>query len=151
MHGHYIFSMTHKEVIEITQKFLDRKKGKRWSVFLTFSEIVTIEHEIPDIIGFASGSSTIIEVKISRSDFLKDKKKSFRYIPQLGMGNYRFYACPDGLIKESEIPENWGLIYINKKKKCEIIKEPERQISNTFAEHRFMYSILRRLKLQKIL
>lgn len=26
------------------------------------------------------------------------------------VGNYRYYLCPTGVIKEEELPENWGLL-----------------------------------------
>lgn len=68
-----------------------------------------------DALLFCSGSSYMIETKISRSDFLADFKKPHRQ--EGGMiGNYRYYACPEGLIKPEEIPEKWGLIYVPEKK-----------------------------------
>lgn len=69
-----------------------------------------------DAILFTSGSSFLIETKISRSDFLADKKKPFRNDPSLGVGTYRYYACPEGLIKIDELPEKWGLIEIPEQK-----------------------------------
>lgn len=69
-----------------------------------------------DAILFKSGASFMIETKISRSDFLADKKKSFRNNPNEGVGNYRYYACPDGLIKPEELPKKWGLIYVLEQK-----------------------------------
>ncbi|KKK54365.1 hypothetical protein LCGC14_3085490, partial [marine sediment metagenome] len=65
--------------------------------------------EIPDALGFASRKSTLIECKASRSDFLSDKKKSFRQKPDEGMGCLRYYLTPPGLVDPDELPENWGL------------------------------------------
>lgn len=65
-----------------------------------------------DAILFTSGASFMIETKISRSDFLADSKKAHRS-DGCGVGNYRYYACPTGLIKPEELPEKWGLIYVN--------------------------------------
>ena len=65
-----------------------------------------------DAILFNSYGSFMIEVKITRSDFLKDAKKPFRVTPRLGVGKYRYYACPEGLIKPEELPDGWGLIYV---------------------------------------
>lgn len=136
--------MSHNDIIKCCEKLL-RKSGKRWTTPAVFTEIVTSNNEIPDVIGFASGYSSLVEVKTSRKDFLRDKKKSFRANPEQGMGNYRFYACPSDLIKVDELPENWGLIYVTPNGKCEMIKFPEWQQSNVHAEHRFMYSVIRRL------
>lgn len=55
----------------------------------------------------------VVESKVSRADFLADAKKSFRKNPEEGVGNYRYYACPEGLIKPEELPPKWGLIYVN--------------------------------------
>lgn len=66
-----------------------------------------------DAILFNSMHSFVIEAKVSRSDFLSDAKKPFRQDPSTGLGKFRYYACPNGLIKQDEVPEKWGLIYIN--------------------------------------
>lgn len=64
-----------------------------------------------DAILFNSQSSFVIETKISRQDFKADAKKAFRTNGR-GVGKYRYYACPAGLIQPDELPEKWGLIYI---------------------------------------
>lgn len=66
-----------------------------------------------DALLFNSMSSFLIETKVSRADFLADKKKSFRAKPEDGVGEYRYYACPIGLISIEELPEKWGLIYVD--------------------------------------
>lgn len=66
--------------------------------------------ERPDAIGWLDGLSFLVEVKTSRADFLSDKKKPFRQ--SRGMGDWRFYMCPEGLIKPEELPEGWGLIWV---------------------------------------
>lgn len=65
-----------------------------------------------DALLFCSNNSYLIETKISRSDFLADFKKEHRVNGGL-IGNYRYYACPVGLIKPEELPEKWGLIYVD--------------------------------------
>lgn len=62
-----------------------------------------------------SGNITEFEVKISRGDFLADKKKrKFKYydakIERL-MPNRFYYVCLTGMISTSEIPSYAGLIY----------------------------------------
>ena len=55
------------------------------------------------------------EVKISRSDFLRDKKKGkwayFENKTTFNLPNYFSYVCPEGLIKPEEIPAYAGLYY----------------------------------------
>jgi len=52
---------------------------------------------------------TIYEVKVSRSDFLRDKKHE----QYLDYCNCFYFACPEGLIKKEELPDpRIGLVYI---------------------------------------
>jgi len=100
--------------------------------------------ECPDAFGWNSGTTQLIEAKASRSDFLSDKKKHWRINPTHGLGGWRSYICPTGVIKESELPEKWGLLYVDDKGKVEVIKEPDKQESNHQAEINLISSILRR-------
>ena len=135
----------HSELINIGKKWLKNQGGKFWSCGVVFTEIVTVNTEIPDIIGFSSSGSVVIEVKSSRTDFLRDKNKMFRKHPYMGMGGYRFYLCPTDIIKEKDLPEKWGLVYVNENGKARIIVKPEYQERNIKAEFTYMYSIIRRL------
>lgn len=96
------------------------KKGIKWlkqnKCGFILTELVS-GIESPDCIGFKNGYSILIEVKISRQDIVMDHKKKFRMSPELGMGAYRFYLCPEGLIQPDELLPKWGLLYINKKGK----------------------------------
>lgn len=125
---------------------------------MALKELSSLNDERPDVIGFGcSGHSVLIEVKISRSDFLADRKKFFRIYPDRGMGSQRFYCCPTGLIKIQDLPTGWGLIYVNEKGKAKCIHSPykgnigeklEGMPKNIEAEHGIMYSALRRLHLR---
>lgn len=71
-----------------------------------------------DVISVKSDNLWEYEVKISRSDFMADKKKnknSFNGIngPLVAKWNpnYFYYVCPDGLISVDEIPPFAGLYY----------------------------------------
>ena len=102
--------------------------------------------EVPDVIGWNSYLSVLIEVKVSRNDFLKDNKKRFRQFGEFGMGDLRFYCCPKGMIKPEELPEKWGLLYYNEKKRIEFIKPAEKQDANLVSERGILLSVIRRLK-----
>lgn len=136
--------MTHKELVEIGAEYM-RKGGKLWTCPIVFTELVTSAFETPDVIGFYSGGSTLIEVKCSRSDFKKDKQKIFRKRPELGMGSYRFYLCEAGLIAPNEIPDRWGLLNVLTSEKVELVVKPSPQERNIRNEQMLMYSALRRL------
>ncbi len=105
------YNPTHKELIKRGAIWL--KNSERCSVVLLERNSGPDCSESPDLIGWKNWHSTLIEVKISRADFLKDKKKMFRRIAKRGMGRSRYYLCPKGLIQPDEIPEKWGLLWAN--------------------------------------
>ena len=83
-------------------------------------ELCASNTERPDVWGLSSSDTAIIEVKVSHSGFLADRKKRSRtdIAAQLGLqaGMYRWYLCPEGIIKKEELPDKWGLLYWDGKK-----------------------------------
>lgn len=148
--------ISHSELVEL---------GYNWTInkcAFAFKEFKTQNFEIPDIIGFKGNFSFVLEAKCSRSDFLKDKKKSFRINPNLGMGDFRFFITPKGLLDKKELIEmNWGLLEVNENKKVRVKYNPFGKSSsniysrwkcitkNSEAEKKVMYSALRRLQIRK--
>lgn len=101
--------------------------------------------ESPDALGFASGSGTqLIEVKISRSDFLSDKNKRWRKKPEIGLGSYRSYLCPEGLINEKDLPDNWGLLWVNENGDITEVVKAIKQPCNHNLELHVLMNIMRR-------
>jgi len=100
--------------------------------------------ESPDIFGWGNSSTQLIEVKVSRADFLSDKKKLWRKDMAYGLGRYRSYLCPSELIKIEELPSSWGLLYIDKKGKITEIIKAKPQECNHIEEINLITSILRR-------
>lgn len=76
--------------------------------------------ERADVIGFRSQCSATIESKVSRNDFLADRRKPHRQAG--GIGLYRFYICPSGLIAADELPARWGLLYVDGKRVTEVAR-----------------------------
>lgn len=144
--------LSHAELVTHAEKWLRNSCG--CGVVLT--ELVTVAYETPDAIGFRSGYSILVECKVNRQDFLKDAKKHFRIYPSDGVGSYRFYMCPEGVIKPEELPEKWGLIYVlpdgNRKRVVgptgRNLWEPEFRFleKNDNAERDMLVSALRRLQ-----
>ena len=99
-------AMSHRECVEYATAYMHRHAD------VVLPEFFTHNAELPDVAGFGMRSSTVIECKVTRADFLKDAKKSFRLNPNSGMGDYRYYCCPKDLIKPEELPYGWGLLYI---------------------------------------
>lgn len=148
--------MTHEQLTIIAEKWL---QGRGCGV--TFRELVTRSRwgEIPDAIGWRDGVSILVEAKASRSDFLADRSKPFRVIPENGMGDWRFYLCPPGVIKPNDLPPDWGLLYAhNNRVEC-VHGVPKGNTgwgqppfsSNRRSETVMLVSALRRLKLRGVL
>ena len=98
--------MTHDQLIHRAMRWLLRQ---RCAVVIT--EMASGITETPDAIGFHPGYSVVIECKTSRVDFLSDKHKFYRRSLEDGMGDQRYYLAPKEIIKPSELPEKWGLLY----------------------------------------
>lgn len=123
-----IFTPTHREGCEIAANYL-RSRMNCGAVFIEPNSFDN--KESPDAIGFRSGGCSILmEVKVSRSDFLSDKKKPHRMDPATGMGAYRFYVCPQGVIKVEDLPPKWGLLYFTPRKSLMPIHVPDMQYSS---------------------
>ena len=78
------------------------------------------------------------------------------------MGTHRYYFCPTGLIKIVDLPDGWGLIYVDDKGKAKVVFNPYKRTivnnqvvkghpgfdKNIKSEHEVMYSALRRLHIK---
>lgn len=101
--------MTHAELVEIALRWL--WSNRRCAV--ACAEIDSTSAEKPDAIGWKTGVSYLVECKVSRADFLADRKKPWRQGEHAGMGTYRYFLTPPGLVKVEELPEGWGLLEVH--------------------------------------
>ncbi|MNC00227.1 hypothetical protein D3C77_147440 [compost metagenome] len=110
--------LTHSRLSEIACSWLKRPMGNKGAA----CQIAMIEvgglygGERADAWGYrwgCNGGSVLVEVKVSRSDFLADAKKPHRNGKVLGMGTYRYYMCPEGIITLDDLPHGWGLLWVN--------------------------------------
>lgn len=148
--------MTHDELVQRAEKWLRGTVG----CSVTFNDAIRSHNaEQPDAIGWRTGLSILIEVKVSRSDFLADRKKTFRQVPEQGMGAHRLFMCPPGLISPDELPAGWGLLYAHRKK-VERVVGPKGNIGwsypafpdrNRDGELILLLSALRRVELRGLL
>ncbi len=153
-------SPEHDRLVLLAAKWL-----KRRNFGVVATELATaLTAEQPDALGFRALSSAIVEVKVSRSDFLADAHKPWRQgKPSLGL--YRFYLCPEGLIPETELPAGWGLLYESGGRVTEVVCPhgnmwpgasaqpshwtPFQHAVDSRAEQGALYSIARRLSAGK--
>lgn len=111
--------MNHADAVRLAADWLKRpacRKGPGCQVVVTESKIGWNNGEIPDALGFRAGvyqeASVLVECKASRADFLADAKKPHRTDAKRGMGLYRYYLAPAGVIRVDELPPGWGLIEV---------------------------------------
>lgn len=136
-----IFTPTHREGCEIAARFL-HKNMNCGAVFIEPNP--TTNSESPDAIGFRPDNcSVLMEVKVSRGDFLSDRKKPHRMDPALGMGDWRFYVCPEGVIKVEDLPAKWGLFYFTPRKSLKPIHVPHVQISSLYSVRHYLNYVTR--------
>lgn len=134
--------MTHKQLVQRMALWL--KNTKQMTVVIT--ELQTRTKETPDVIGWVGEAhSILIEVKVSREDFHRDRDKIFRRYSEMGMGNRRYFAAPRGLLKAEEMPLGWGLLEVESN--VRVTKEAEPLDANKGAECVLLMSALRRLEI----
>lgn len=137
--------MTHDELVERAVRWL-KGTGK---CGVAVPELVTYASENPDAIGWKDQglTSIMIECKISRADFLADRKKWVRRQAERGVGDLRYYMTIDGVISPEELPKNWGLLIVRGRTvRCAV--KADRQPSSVKASQIMMYSLLRRSSLR---
>lgn len=107
----------HDQLCALAVKWLQRPQGRNGhDCSVAFTEVRSgWDGEMPDAIGFrrkgdGDDGSVVVEVKVSRADFLADAKKPHRHGG--GLGTWRYFMCPEGLISADELPERWGLLWV---------------------------------------
>jgi hypothetical protein len=130
--------LTHKQLVEYAARWLRNKHP------VIVTELATIGEEA-DAIGFYRGFTTLVECKVSRSDFLSDGRKYFRRHPENGIGDYRYYMAPRGLIAVQEIPASWGLLEIHGSRVFMKQKAVSHACANRSNERGILISVLQRI------
>jgi len=139
--------MTHTELCLLGAKYMKSKGITKYrKPKYVVVEIESVGIAQPDIYGFGTTLTQQIEVKVSRSDFLKDKKKRHKILGR-DVGELRSYLCPENLIKPDELPEGWGLLYVNSENKIIEIIEPKKQNICSDEIH-IICSIMRRVDIK---
>jgi hypothetical protein len=149
-----LVAYSHSELVALAKRLLDRMNCK---VVITdpFRSVGPFGEQ-PDAIGWKNGLSWLIECKVSRADFHADKLKRFRAEPEKGMGDWRFYLCPEGVITVADLPAGWGLLWVVNGRIKKIHGFPANAVAwtarpfrpNRDAENCMLVSALRRLALR---
>ena len=141
--------ITHRYLCELGAKYLTLVVDYRLRCQKAIVEMTSASTETPDVFGINCGNTVLIEVKMSRADFLRDKKKQCR-LKSKGVGSTRYYLAPKDLIRIEDLPEKWGLLYYDDGN-IKIIKHSKFFERDMIAESHIMYSLIRRLTKDKVL
>lgn len=138
--------MTHDELIKRAFSWLKTTKG----CSIVASELVTGGMETPDVIGWNGWVSTLIEAKISVSDFRADRRKIFRTAAGRGMGVHRYYIVLSNLVDVvlPILPEGWGLLSCNVHRKLVVERMSATFQPNMENEILYLSSIIRRIAMR---
>jgi hypothetical protein len=102
--------LSHDSLVLRAERWLINSKG---CVLTLVERCAGGSGETPDAIGWQPGTlSILVECKTSLSDFYSDRQKPWRRLPEQGVGAYRYFLTPPGLIDPSRhsMPEKWGLL-----------------------------------------
>lgn len=120
--------MTHADLCTIAVRWLKRpvSAGGHGCIVAVSEARPEMNGECPDAIGFRAGwndGSVLVECKVSRADFMADRNKPHRQ-PGAGMGTWRYYMAPAGLLNVEDLPERWGLLEVNSRGHVKVIAGP---------------------------
>ena len=97
--------MTHEQLIERAVRWL---KGHGCYFVLSGGEAYCSVGECADAIGWEFRGSILIECKTTRADYFADRRKPWRRA--CGLGMWRYYLAPAGVIPPAKLPACWGLL-----------------------------------------
>lgn len=112
--------MNHHTLVSLAKNWLAKECGCSVVLCDPFYALVGTG-ERPDAIGWRSSVSILVECKTSFADFLADSHKPFRERPETGMGDWRFFLCPDGVIQVEDLPAGWGLLWAGRDRRVRSI------------------------------
>ena len=148
-------AVSHTALVDLAERWLIRQ-GCGIVLRDPFHTPYVPEH--PDAMGWrlASDVSILVECKASRADCLADRIKPFRANPDQGIGQWRFYLTPDGVVQVQDMPPRWGLLWATKHGVRIVHGQPPGNtgwgappfVANIRAERRLLLAALRRLTLR---
>lgn len=137
---------THMDMVEYMAYFLKTSYNTAFKYQLVLKEFVTYGLSNPDVIGFSNTISIMVECKRSYLDFKRDKKK-YSHLCDRTLGNRKYYFFNTkklALKCLEEVPEKWGVFYIDEI--GELIHAKEADYCDTEPDEKvILLSVIRRL------
>lgn len=116
--------LTHAALVERGVQWLRARHECR---VIVHEQSIDNVQESPDVLGWNKrGVSILVECKVSASDYYRDRRKFFRQFAEMGMGFFRYYLTPPGLINPKSLAKGWGLAEVHGRRVI-IIKEATAQ------------------------
>lgn len=116
---------SHSDLCHIAKRWLLRSSSANGAhCKIAYTEVGALyNNEKADAWGynFDYNFTVVVEAKVSRSDFLSDHKKPHRNGQVDGMGDFRYYICPENLIMPEDLPPKWGLLWVNRRGHVKVI------------------------------
>lgn len=139
--------MTHDQLLIKVSRWLKKHEQNMIvpNCSLVINDLSTAHRSRPDVIGFNSHTSVLLEVKVSRGDFLADREKAVRKDESLEVGELRYFVSPPGIIRVVDLPPGWGLIHFSNNK-FSVEKVSEEFSANLEGERKILLSHIRRSK-----
>jgi hypothetical protein len=128
---------THSELVSLAERWL----RERCPVVLV--EATGNCNEVPDALGFMP-TSILIECKAAPGDFRQDQRKRSRRLPTTGMGAYRYYLAPEGVVSAAAVPHTWGLLTASDAG-VRMVRPAEKQESDVVMEQRLLVKAILKL------
>jgi len=137
--------MNHGELVERAARWLANSQG----CAVVVTELAGGAEE-PDAIGWnGGGGSILIECKVSKTDFLADKLKYSRRLPELGIGDQRYYFVPPALAEYAldHAQVDWGICKVYPRKVVTVRKPGDIPLTKMrkWREISMLVSLLRRV------
>ena len=135
--------MKHSDLVETAGEWLRRD---RLCTIVLCEPKTSGFGECPDAIGWDFGAaSTVVECKISRSDFAADRKKQCR--DSGGMGSWRYFLTPKGLASPDEaLKIGWGLVEVTAEGVASVTEPRKYQSPDLIGARRLLVSALARFQ-----
>ena len=144
--------MTHDDLIKHARRWLLRpfRRNDSWATnrgacSLVITDMTSASRETPDAIGWYGGNSVLVECKASISDFKADQRKFFRRDPEYGVGDWRYYLTPKGLLQVGQLPDGWGLLEASDTGRIFVRRLSEKFTVSIRDERHILLSLIRRL------
>jgi DNA-binding transcriptional ArsR family regulator len=150
------YPQSHDHIRRLAVKWLTEVRRCR----VVLSEIRSACSEVPDAIGWdwEGNSSFMVEAKASKEDFHANKNKPHSR-PGCGVGRYRYFMTPSGLIRPEELDialvgttdSDYGLLWVEENQ-VQVIKEAAlREQYDRAGEMAMLISALRRVRTREFL